>query len=147
MIDRPVISLLRVEQTADATFGVLSMSGRIVCVSLELPWRSNMRGLSCIPCGCYRLIKRVFWSRKGNLGPTYEVAGVPDRTNILFHPANVPGELEGCIAPGTYVGPVMGQRGILKSRPAFFNLKKALKGVPEAVLLVSQVVTETGPPY
>ncbi len=64
--------------------------------TVERPWLNNRRYLSCIPEGDYPL--RTFSGTRW--AATIEVADVPHRSAILFHPANRPVELAGCIAPG-----------------------------------------------
>jgi hypothetical protein len=64
--------------------------------SIELPWKDNHTGVSCIPKRKYELVKR--WSPKFNRH--LQIMNVPGRGLILIHPANeaLP-ELKGCIAP------------------------------------------------
>uniref|UniRef100_UPI0040493152 DUF5675 family protein n=1 Tax=Flavobacterium sp. TaxID=239 RepID=UPI0040493152 len=101
----------------DGTNGKLECSGNLVCNTIELPWKMNERKVSCIPEGRYSLRKRYSAKHKWHI----EVVGVPDRSFILFHPANnAQKELQGCIAPVTKLsGPGLG----LMSRNAFEKLK------------------------
>lgn len=79
-----------------ATHGLLQVNGQNVCLTLELPWASNQRSISCIPEGNYPLKNRYSPRFKEHI----EVCEVPDRSYILFHPANnAQRELRGCIAP------------------------------------------------
>ena len=66
------------------------------CKTLELPWRQNLRGISCIPTGSYQVIHRTSPRYKLH----FHVLDVPNRDWILIHPANFVRQLEGCIAPG-----------------------------------------------
>ena len=76
--------------------GLLFISGKAVVKTIELPWRSNATGISCIPEGSYVLRKRYSPKFKHH----YEIAQVPGRSHILLHPANdATRELRGCIAP------------------------------------------------
>ncbi|MBC8033008.1 MAG: hypothetical protein H7Y03_02610 [Chitinophagaceae bacterium] len=78
------------------TNGILKLEDSILCFTIELPWRDNGRGLSCIPEGKYSLEKRYSPRLKDHL----QVEHVPGRTLILIHPANnALTELKGCIAP------------------------------------------------
>ena len=80
----------------NGTNGNLWCDKQLVCHTIELPWRNNERNISCIPEGKYRL-KRRFTKKRGW---HYILEGVPDRSFILFHPANnALKELRGCIAP------------------------------------------------
>lgn len=102
---------------SQGTNGRLYHNHILLCSTIELPWRENKKGLSCIPEGRYRLIKR--YSRK--FAWHLEVKDVLNRNLILFHPANnAVEELKGCIAPvTTLTGAGIG----LRSRDAFTRLK------------------------
>ena len=101
----------------DGTNGTLECEGQFLCYTIELPYVLNEKGVSCIPEGKYFIRKR--YSRK--FGWHLEVKGVPNRSLILFHPANnALRELKGCIAPVTQLsGAGLG----LMSRKAFAKLK------------------------
>ena len=101
----------------EGTNGILTCEGKIICKTIELPWKNNERGVSCIPEGKYFIRKRYSPKFKWHL----EVVGVKNRSYILFHPANnALTELNGCIAPVTKLsGPGLG----LMSRKAFTALK------------------------
>lgn len=80
------------------TSGTLTIDGKQQCFTIELPWRENARGISCIPEGKYRLAKRTSTLHKQHL----VVLNVESRTDILIHAANdALRELRGCIAPVT----------------------------------------------
>jgi len=88
--------LLRRTYFAQGTNGLLLCGGRVLCLTIELPWKENARLVSCIPEGRYTLRPRI--NRK--FGRHLEVRGVPGRSLILIHPANdAQAELNGCIAP------------------------------------------------
>lgn len=130
------LRLVRLERSeSSGTFGVLSYNDEIVCLTLELPWRENRVGESCIPEGVYRIVRRQSWSRTHDLGHTFEVI-VPKRTSIIIHPANLVSELEGCIATGYAIGPLNGKRALLNSKLAFRRLMKIMWTVNEARLTV-----------
>lgn len=79
-----------------ATHGILCFNDLVICLTLELPWVGNQAQISCIPEGCYSLVKRYSDRFKEHL----EVKNVLNRSLILFHPANhAQRELKGCIAP------------------------------------------------
>ncbi len=80
----------------DGTNGKILYKGRLMMYSIELPWKENQAGVSCIPEGRYELVKR--WSPK--FDRHLLVLNVPQRKYILIHPANEAlQELKGCIAP------------------------------------------------
>ena len=118
----------------DGTNGILQCEGKIICKTIELPWKNNERGVSCIPEGKYFIRKRYSPKFKWHL----EVVSVKNRSYILFHPANnALTELNGCIAPVTKLsGPGLG----LMSQKAFEKLKtlvyKALDNKESVELIV-----------
>ena len=119
----------------DGTNGKLECDGKLICKTIELPWKNNERSVSCIPEGRYILEKRYSLKYKWHI----HVTGVQNRSLILFHPANnAMKELNVCIAPVTKLsGPGLG----LLSRKAFRKLKdqvyKTLER-KETVLLIVQ---------
>ena len=87
---------LRRKYFPTGTNGQLFHNGKLICEAIELPWRENKRGISCIPEGRYQLIKRMHTKH----GLQIAVVNVPNREGILIHPANFAlRELQGCIAP------------------------------------------------
>jgi hypothetical protein len=98
------------------TNGYLIHGREVVCKTIELPWRQNKPSVSCIPEGEYIIRKR----KSVRFGLHLEVKDVPNRSYILFHPANVAWkELRGCIAPVTKLtGDGMG----IRSRVAMLKL-------------------------
>ena len=101
----------------DGTNGKLECEDKLICLTIELPWKNNKTKVSCIPEGKYFIKKR--YSKKFQLH--LEVLDVQNRSLILFHPANnALQELNGCIAPVTKLsGPGLG----LMSRKAFSKFK------------------------
>ena len=101
----------------EGTNGKLECEGKLISYTIELPWKRNERGISCIPEGKYFIRKRYSKKFRWHL----EVVDVENRSLILFHPANnAMKELNGCIAPVTKLsGPGLG----LLSRKAFEKLK------------------------
>ena len=77
--------------------------------SLELPWRDNQQGKSCIPVGTYTatLYDSPHFGRK-----VYLLQDVPGRSAVEIHPANWAGDvdkgwysdLRGCMALGKGTG-------------------------------------------
>lgn len=118
----------------DGTNGKLDYEGKFLCCTIELPWKSNEKRVSCIPEGEYLLKKR--YSRKFQWH--IEVADIKNRSFILVHPANhAMKELRGCIAPVTKLsGPGLG----LQSRQAFAKLKNLVYKALERNETVSLIV-------
>lgn len=107
----------------EATHGLLQLGDYRISFTLELPWVSNQRSISCIPEGRYELRRRYSPRFKEH----FEVVDVPDRTAILIHPANnAQRELRGCIAPvSQLLAPGWGDR----SRIAMSKFKHLLQAV------------------
>ena len=101
----------------DGTNGKLECEGKLICLTIELPYKNNETKVSCIPEGKYFIKKRYSKKFQWHL----EVLDVQNRSFILFHSANnALQELNGCIAPVTkFSGPGLG----LQSRNAFAKLK------------------------
>ncbi len=101
----------------EGTNGKLEYQGKLICKTIELPWKLNDSLVSCVPEGKYFIRRRYSAKHKWHL----ELVEVPNRKLILFHPANnALRELQGCIAPVTKLsGPGLG----LLSRKAFVKLK------------------------
>ena len=102
----------------EGTNGQLECDGKMLCNTIELPWKNNQKRVSCIPEGKYILKKRYSKKFKWHI----EITDVKDRSAILFHPANnALKELHGCIAPVTKIS---GAGVGLMSRKAFIVLKQ-----------------------
>jgi hypothetical protein len=127
---------LTIERTyfPEGTNGKLTWEGKLICKTIELPWRENETRVSCVPEGKYLLQKRYSAKFKWHI----ELKDVPGRKFILIHPANdAKRELHGCIAPVTqHSGPGLG----LMSRNAFNKLRtlvyKALEANEEVFLTI-----------
>ena len=102
----------------NGTNGKLECEGKLICNTIELPWKNNETRVSCIPEGKYFIKKRYSQKFQWHL----VIENVQNRSLILFHPANnALQELNGCIAPVTKLsGPGLG----LMSRKAFITLKR-----------------------
>lgn len=105
------------------------------CYTLELPWRKNMRGVSCVPPGKYALVKEYSPKFKEML---YELKNVPGRSECKFHTANYVNQLNGCIAPGRSYFDLNGD-GILditNSRKTLNALHEALADITETQITI-----------
>lgn len=121
-----------------ASHGLLTIEGRKVCLTIELPWVTNQRSISCIPEGEYELRRRYSPRFKEH----FEVVDVPDRSYILFHPANnALRDLRGCIAP---VSEIIGEGWGSRSKIAMSKLLHTLQGaiVKEGVVLKVRQATD-----
>ena len=93
---------------------------------LELPYRDNQRGISCIPCGIY-ICEKV--EATANLPyPHIAITNVPNRSGICVHISNYVRQLRGCVAVGKSVDDIDGD-GVLdvtSSRATFIKLMAIL---------------------
>jgi hypothetical protein len=110
------LELIRTYHTK-GTNGEIRSDEKLVCNSIELPWKNNAHQISCIPEGRYELRKRYSECFKWHI----EVMFVPDRDYILLHPYNnALKEAKGCIAP---VSVLTGEGTGDSSRKAMDKLK------------------------
>lgn len=133
-MDCKLVLVLTRSYFSDGTNGKLACDGQFICSTIELPWRENQKGISCIPEGYYLLRKRYSRKFKWHI----EVVAVKNRSFILLHPANnALLELKGCIAPVTKLsGAGLG----LQSRQAFALIKKLVYTALEQSAVVSLIV-------
>lgn len=84
----------------EGTNGTLFNNEHFFGFTIELPWLENKRNISCIPEGTYELKARFSPKFKQHL----ILCDVKKRNLILLHSANnALKELQGCIAPVTYL--------------------------------------------
>lgn len=128
---KPVVVLMRYESSDEGTFGVMVGPDGLQTYSLELPWRNNRFNLSCIPRGRYE----VAWTLSPRFKRyTFHLLNTAPRSGIRIHPANVAGDttkgyrnqLAGCIAPGSRIGQLSGQKAVLESGKALLEYEDAL---------------------
>lgn len=98
--------------------------------TLELPWRDNKKGESCIPEGTYTC-KRFQSSKFGN---TFEVCYVPDRQGILFHTGNTAKDTKGCVLIGDLID--LKNESLVNSKKAFGNFMNELESYNDFILEV-----------
>ena len=122
--------------TDQGTPGILSAPALgFSCFSLELPWKDNQVGVSCIPAGeytCERYFSRTFRQH------LYRVCEVPGRSGIALHSGNVAGDKSqgykthslGCILLGRRRGELWDQEAVLASRLAIGEFFRELDRKP-----------------
>ncbi|MCU0359760.1 MAG: DUF5675 family protein [Bacteroidia bacterium] len=113
------LELLR-EYFPEGTNGEIWHDGKLICKSIELPWKENAKRISCIPEGRYPVVIR--WHKI--MGWVLSIEEVPERKGILVHAANSAlKDLKGCIAPVTQI---TGKGKGSKSKVALNTLLKLL---------------------
>lgn len=111
------ILILRRIYGAKGTNGTIKYQGQKICHTIELPWLNNVKRLSCIPTGRYKLEERHYPKNGVQIG----ISHVLQREAILIHAANdAMKELMGCIAPVTTL---TGEGKGIESREALAELK------------------------
>lgn len=112
MTQLPTYTLVRNASTAEGTFGELrDPSGKVMCLTLEDPWKNNNQGISCIPTGSYEFVPHSGEKYKN----VWRLLNVPGREAILIHQGNTHLDTRGCILVGNRLGTVKGIRGIINS--------------------------------
>ena len=91
--------------------------------------RNNERNVSNVPTGTYPLV----WENSPKFGMVWELKDVPNRSECKIHAANMWDEINGCIAPGTYLGELNadGYYDTLSSGDALKRFHLALADVQE----------------
>jgi len=127
------VKLQRTVQTDDFTFGeFITDDGDVLCKTIELPWKDNQHGISCIPAGHYTA-KRRFSPKHGY--DLFGIENVPDRSDIEIHIGNFPKDSLGCVLVGatTALNPPM----VTHSTETFRAFMKHFDGVDEFPLTVT----------
>ena len=92
--------IIRDTFTDKSTIGKLFINGELFCDTLELSWKNNVRNISCIPDGQYKVRIRLPRESATRNYIHLLVKDVPDRDYILFHIGNTPKDTSGCILVG-----------------------------------------------
>ncbi len=124
--DQPVkIILHRIIEDQYGTHGQLrTEDGTILCCTIERQWLDNKPNVSCIPVGEYQCVPHD----SAKHPKTWEITGVPGRSEILIHTGNVDLDSTGCVIVGTassVTGVVMSAVAMAKLRevlPVYFML-------------------------
>jgi hypothetical protein len=133
-----LLTLVRIAQSYQGTFGVLRDGAIPFAVTLEEPWIDNHPMISCIPTGRY-LCERV---QSPKFGETFEVMHVPERSHILFHKGNTTDDTMGCILvaeefAGNAAGPM-----IASSKRGYDELMAKLVGHESFDLEIHDATTQ-----
>ena len=135
--------IIRVEVGKAGTFGNLLLNGEAFCVTLEPPWRNNRREVSSIPVGTYRCARRksplVSRISEGKYSETFEITGIPGRSDVLFHAGTLVKHTKGCVLIAASFCKLKNDRGVSNSGATFSLFMQTMKGVNEFQLTVREV--------
>lgn len=83
-------------QSDNGTLGVW-ITDRPLFATLELPWKDNQTGISCVPAGTYHVVKTFSNHFQRDV---FILQNVPDRDAIEIHVGNTVKDIRGCIVVG-----------------------------------------------
>ena len=91
--------------------------------------RNNEQNVSNVPTGTYPLV----WENSPKFGMVWELKDLPNRSECKIHAANMWNQINGCIAPGTYLGEINedGYYDTLSSGDALKRFHLALEDMQE----------------
>ncbi len=119
------------DQTLGNIFAIEDTDILFQAKTLELPDLSNERRKSCIPEGIYTCVKHT----SPKFGECIHVTNVPNRDEILIHPANFKSDLLGCIGLGdTHID--INSDGLKDITNSKKTVERFLKTVPNTFQLV-----------
>jgi len=113
--------LIRDDQDTVRTLGAMFDGEDRIAETLELPWRDNRRGVSCIPEGTYECKLAHSPSRGYDV---YWLQDVPGRKDVQIHIGNFPKDIRGCIL----VGEERGKDQVAHSKRAFDKFMERMGG-------------------
>ncbi len=132
---KPVVELIRLEESRQGTFGVLKINKTVFCVTLEPADRLNMQYNSSIPAQQY--ICDLHNSPR--FGLTWKIMDVPGRDDILFHPGNRVKDTNGCPLLAQHFGKLQGHRAVLNSGTTFKRFMSIMDSFDHFHLTIKEV--------
>lgn len=88
------------------TLGSLYVDGQLICKTMELPWKDNRNGVSCIPEGSYPVTKEPPIPKDDVMGRHerkywhFRLHDTGKRQGILIHLITFVKDLRGCVGVG-----------------------------------------------
>jgi len=130
------VKLVRLAQNEYATMGhLLSAENELLGVTLELPWKDNQHGVSCIPVGIYECRRAIHHPDSPKHYPVWRLEGVPNRDDVDIHIGNTVKDTQGCILVGSAYAP---DHAIAASVAAFNRLMLLTADVDQLTLAISE---------
>lgn len=127
------MKLIRDDQNDVRTLGAMFDGDERICETLELPWRDNYRGVSCIPEGIYEC--KVGHSPSRGY-PVYWLQDVPGRSDVQIHIGNFTKDIRGCIL----VGEERGVNQVVHSKRAFDAFMERMGGKDFTLEIIKEAV-------
>ena len=119
----PTVKLIRLEEGAQGTFGVLIICGQVFCFTLEPSDWLNERNISSIPVQQYKCVRTM----SSRFGETFEIVDVPGRSHVLFHAGKLVQHTKGCVLLVQYFDRLEGNRVGVNSRKTFKKFMEIMK--------------------
>ena len=116
------VTIQRDAEVKTATFGKLSVDGKVICHTLELPDRDNKQNVSRTPAGTYSADLRY----DGPKGWRIQLRDVPGRTLVQIHLGSFPNQTKGCILVGLTRDEK--EPAVYKNSEAIATLRRAFYG-------------------
>jgi len=125
------------DRTPGCTASMLYINGKFICFILEDAIRpKKIPGITAIPAGRYKLVRRTYgkffenYRKKYWHTCVYEIEGVPNYNDILFHMGNSVKDTRGCPLTGTAISKESLEYKIPsgKSEPGYLAFYNALDG-------------------
>lgn len=132
-----ILSIRRfVPENLTYTPGIFIYERQPFAVTLELPYKNNARGISCINTGEYRCLP--YSSKK--YPNTWQIMDVKGRDLILLHKANYLIDIKGCVAVGEKFTDINkdGVMDIGESNEGFNEFLSIVKGESEFKLIIER---------
>jgi hypothetical protein len=130
-----MFKIKRIEYNKNETLGVLIYNNLLICYTLELPWLSNKKNISCIPQGIYP-IKKI---ESPKFGTSWLIDEVPNRSEVIIHVGNTYKDTKGCVIIGNSIGYIKNERAVLSSRAAIGELMNLTKDFTLSTIEVTNV--------
>lgn len=92
-----LVRLVRDDQNKVRTLGLFMIGENTICQTLELPYRGNLKNVSCIVTGVFAFVFKFSEKHKRNL---WHIVA-PGRSEIEVHVGNTVKDTLGCVLCGT----------------------------------------------
>ena len=130
----PIATVKRV-YLQNQTLGSWFFNEQALCKTMELPWKDNLRSVSCIPEGDYTVTKEPPIPANDSQGRKerpywhFRIHNVPGRSGVLVHKITYVKDLRGCIGVGFSFGD-LNQDEVLDMMDSTKALQKLVEVMP-----------------